>query len=166
MNSSTTKLFEDSSRWKLERIGWKTVGRGEVEAKEGGGRDATLSRRALNFPRLNRSDVSSLCPDRDAKNVPVLFRLVRAKTDFLEERCSPLFLSRARNRRTGMGVMLWFVLSPPPIDYGRIFRRLVFLERARLVFFIPLLTALFYLKSISFLTKPFKPLRPTFVQCY
>lgn len=82
------------------------MGRGEVEAKEGGGRDATLSKRALNFPRLNRSDVSSLCPDRDAKNVPVLFRLVRAKTDFLEERCSPLFLSRARNRRTGMGVML------------------------------------------------------------
>lgn len=29
-------------------------------------------------------------------------------------------------------------------------------------FFIPLLTALFYLKSISFLAKLFKPLRPTF----
>lgn len=77
----------------------------------------------------------------DAKNVLVLFRLFRAKTDFLEERCSslspPLSLSRSRNRRTGMEVMLWFVLSPPPIDYGRIFRRLVFLERARLIFSSP-----------------------------
>lgn len=107
----------------------------------------------------------------DAKNVLVLFRLLRAKTDFLEERCSPLlFLSplffslslscEKQKDRNGGNALIRFI--PSSHRLWSYFPEISLLGTSSPRFFIPLLTALFYLKSISFLAKPFKPLRPTF----
>lgn len=154
------KLLEDSSRWKLERIGWK---RGRSEGNEGAMR---LFRgvhsifRGLTGPMfLPFASIESW----DAKNVLVLFRLLRAKTDFLEERCSPLLsLSCEKQKdRDGGNALIRFI--PSSHRLWSYFPEISLLGTSSPRFFIPLLTALFYLKSISFLTKPFKSL---FDQCY
>lgn len=98
----------------------------------------------------------------DAKNVLVLFRLFRAKTDFLEERCSSLSpppslsLSFEKQKdRDGGNALIRFI--PSSHRLWSYFPEISLLGTSSPHFFIPLLTALFYLKSISLLTKPFRP---------
>lgn len=149
-------LRVENSKGSVEKLGE------EKWAKERGC-DATLSRRALNFPRLNRSDVSSLCLDRvmRRKECSRSLSFIPRQDGFprgemLFSFSPPLSLSFEKQKdRDGGNALIRFI--PSSHRLWSYFPEISLLGTSSPHFFISLLTALFYLKSISLLTKPFRP---------